>query len=83
MMTGQRKAYTREFKLEAVKLIRDRGVSFARASRDLGVHSLWRWLRRRMFGSFTAIPSRILTTPHTLKRLKLRFSQAVKSARCG
>jgi transposase len=37
-MMGQRKAYTREFKLEAVKLIRDRGVSFAQASRDLGVH---------------------------------------------
>ena len=35
---GRRKAYTREFKLEAVKLIRDRGVSFAQASRDLGVH---------------------------------------------
>ncbi|GAM99125.1 mobile element protein [alpha proteobacterium U9-1i] len=35
---GQRKAYTREFKLEAVKLIRDRGVSFAQASRDLSVH---------------------------------------------
>ena len=42
---GQRKAYTREFKLEAVKLIRDRGVSFAQASRDLGVHPnvLRRW----------------------------------------
>ena len=30
--------FTREFKLEAVRLIRDRGVSYAQASRDLKVH---------------------------------------------
>ncbi len=34
---GRRK-YTREFKLEAIGLIRDRGVSVTRASRDLGIH---------------------------------------------
>jgi transposase len=34
----ERGEYTREFKLEAVKLIRDRGVSYAQASQDLGVH---------------------------------------------
>jgi transposase-like protein len=34
----ERRKFTREFKLEAVKLIRDRGVSYAQASHDLGVH---------------------------------------------
>ena len=34
----ERRKFTREFKLEAVRLIRDRGVSVAQASRDLGVH---------------------------------------------
>ena len=34
----QRRKFTREFKLEAVRLIRDRGVSYAQASRDLSVH---------------------------------------------
>ncbi len=34
----ERRKFTREFKLEAVKLIRDRGVGYAQASRDLGVH---------------------------------------------
>jgi transposase len=34
----QRRKFTREFKLEAVNLIRDRGVSYAQASQDLGVH---------------------------------------------
>ena len=34
----ERRKFTREFKLEAVRLIRDRGVSYAQAERDLGVH---------------------------------------------
>jgi transposase len=33
----ERRKFTREFKLEAVRLIRERGVSVAQASRDLGV----------------------------------------------
>ena len=33
----ERRKFTREFKLEAVRLIKDRGVS-PRASEDLGVH---------------------------------------------
>jgi transposase len=33
----QRRKYSREFKLEAVKMIRERGVSVAQASRDLDV----------------------------------------------
>ncbi len=34
----QRRKFGREFKLEAVKLVRDRGVSVAQAARDLDVH---------------------------------------------
>ncbi len=34
----ERRKFTREFKLEAVRLIRDRGVSYAQASQDLNVH---------------------------------------------
>jgi transposase len=43
---GRRKL-SREFKLEAVKLVRDRGVKAAQASRDLDVHAnvLGKWLR--------------------------------------
>ena len=33
----RRRTFSREFKLEAVKLVRDRGVSIAQASRDLDV----------------------------------------------
>jgi len=34
----ERRRFTREFKLEAVKLVKERGVSVAQASQDLGVH---------------------------------------------
>ena len=34
----ERRTYTKEFKLEAVRLIKDRGVSYAQASQDLSVH---------------------------------------------
>ncbi len=33
----ERRKFTREFQLEAVKLIQDRGVTVAQAARDLGV----------------------------------------------
>jgi transposase-like protein len=32
----ERRKFTREFKLEAVRLIKDRGVSYVQASQDLG-----------------------------------------------
>jgi transposase len=35
-MRGRR--FSREFKIEAVKLVRERGVSTAQAARDLDVH---------------------------------------------
>lgn len=33
----ERRQFTREFKLEAVRLIKERGVSYAQVSKDLGV----------------------------------------------
>ena len=43
----QRRVFGREFKLEAVKLVRDRGVAVSQASRDLDVAEsvLRRWIR--------------------------------------
>jgi transposase len=44
---GTRRKHTKEFKLEAVRLVRDRGVTVAQAARDLGVHAtvLGNWVR--------------------------------------
>ena len=35
----ERRKFTREFKLEAVRLVKDRGVSYVQASQDLNVHT--------------------------------------------
>ncbi len=42
----ERRTFTREFKLEAVKLVRERGVMGAQAARDLGVQGtvVRRWV---------------------------------------
>jgi transposase-like protein len=44
----ERRQFTREFKLEAVRLIKERGVSYAQASEDLGVHptQLRNWVKQ-------------------------------------
>ena len=44
----ERRKFTREFKLEAVRLIKDRGVSYVQASEDLGVHpsQLRDWVKK-------------------------------------
>src|SRR3954468_3555716 len=47
----QRRKFSREFKIEAVKLVRERGVSAAQAGCDLGLHEnvLRKWVKE--FGS--------------------------------
>lgn len=46
---GQRRTFTREFKLEAVRLVKERGVSVAQACRDLDIHEnvLRKWMRQQ------------------------------------
>ena len=43
----QRRKFSREFKIEAVRLVRERGVSVAQASRDIDVHEniLRKWAK--------------------------------------
>ena len=43
----QRRKFSREFKVEAVRLVRERWVSVAQAARDLDVHEnvLRKWVR--------------------------------------
>ncbi len=52
----ERRKFTREFKLEAVKLITERGVTVVQASRDLSVHGTV--LRRYGCRSVSLIRSR-------------------------
>lgn len=43
-----RRSFSREFKLEAVRLVEDRGVTVSQAARDLDIHDnvLRRWVRQ-------------------------------------
>jgi len=43
----ERRRFTREFKVEAAKLVRERGVAVKQAARDLNVHEnvLWKWVK--------------------------------------
>ena len=43
----RRRKFSREFKLEAVRLVKDRGVAVAQAARDLDLHEnvLRKWVR--------------------------------------
>lgn len=45
----QRRKFSREFKLEAVKLVRERRVSVSQAARDLDLHEnvLRKWVREQ------------------------------------
>ena len=49
----QRRKFSREFKLKAVRLVRDRGVSAAQAARDLEVHAN---VLRKWVGDFASDP---------------------------
>ncbi len=57
---GTRRLFTREFKLEAVKLVSERGVRVAQAAQNLGIEEkvLGRWVREAASGKSSAFPGR-------------------------
>lgn len=70
----QRRKFGREFKIEAVCLIKDRGVSVAQASRDLDVHEnvLRKWVRDSAVDPGQAFPGHVQVKPEQLEIDKLR-----------
>ncbi|WP_110815838.1 IS3 family transposase [Pseudoroseicyclus aestuarii] len=54
----QRRKFSREFKLEAVRLVKDRGVAVAQAARDLDLHEnvLRKWVRELSIDPQHAFP---------------------------
>ncbi|MBL8588750.1 MAG: IS3 family transposase [Methylobacteriaceae bacterium] len=69
-----RRRFGREFKVEAVRLIKDRGVSVAQASRDLDVHEnvLRKWVRDFAADPAQAFPGHGQMKPEQLEIEKLR-----------
>ena len=70
----QRRKFSREFKVEAVRLIKERGVSVAQAARDLGVHEnvLRKWVRDFAPDSVQGFPGHGQMKPEQLEIERLR-----------
>ena len=69
-----RRKCTREFKVEAVRLIQERGVTVAQAARDLGVHGtvLRRWVQDRAADPQHAFPGQGQMKPDQVELARLR-----------
>ena len=69
-----RRRFGREFKIEAVRLIKERGVSVAQASRDLDVHEnvLRKWARDLSVDPAQAFPGHGQVKPDQLEIERLR-----------
>ena len=70
----QRRKFSRELKFEAVKLVRDRGVSVAQAARDLDVHEnvLRKWVRDHAGDPGAAFPGHGVMRPEQQELDRLR-----------
>jgi transposase len=70
----QRRIFSREYKLEAVKLVRERGVTVAQAARDLDVHEnvLRKWVREYGDDPTQSFPGKGQMKPEQLEIERLR-----------
>jgi transposase len=70
----QRRKFSREFKIEAVRLVRERGVSVAQASRDIAVHEniLRKWVKEFGADPKQAFPGYGQVKPEQLEIDRLR-----------
>jgi transposase len=75
---GTRRQFSREFKLEAVRLVKERGVSVAQASRDLDVHEnvLRKWMREQASDPQRAFPGQGVMKPEQAELDRLRKENA-------
>jgi transposase len=73
-MGSTRRTFSREYKLEAVKLIRERGVSVAQAARDLDVHEnvLRTWVKEFAADPVGAFPGQGNLKPEQQEIERLR-----------
>ena len=74
----ERRKFTREFKLEAVRLIKDRGVSYVQASQELGVHAsqLRDWVKKFADDPQHAFPGHGQMKPEQLEIARLKHEVA-------
>ena len=75
----QRQKFSREFKLEAVKLVRERGVAVEQAARDLDLHGnvVGQWVRDAEVDPHSAFPGKGQMKPEQqqIERLRRELSR--------
>jgi len=73
-----RRKYDREFKIEAVKLVTERGTSIAEAARNLGIHEnlLRTWKKKYEEDTVDSFPSKGHLKPQDeqLRRLRKKLA---------
>ena len=78
MTTRKRRKYDREFKIEAVKLVTERGTSVAEAARNLGIHEnlLRIWKKKHLEDPEDSFPGKGHLKPQDeqLRRLKKKLA---------
>jgi transposase len=77
-----RRTFSREFKFEAVKLVKDRGVSVTQAAADLGISQsvLGRWVREASVDPKQAFPGRGQMKPDDAEVARLKRELAKTKA---
>lgn len=70
----EKRKFSREFKIEAVRMVTDHGVSVAQASRDLDVHTtvLRKWVKAFSTDPKESFPGKGLMKPEQLEIDRLR-----------
>ena len=78
----KRQRFSREYKLEAVKLVRERGVSVAQVARDLDVHEnmLRKWVKEFAADPQHAFPGEGQMRPEQISNCGLSRGKYDKSS---
>lgn len=73
-MAKKRKTYSREFKVETVKLITERGENVSQVALDMGIHenTLYKWIREFSAKPQEAFPGKghMVSEAEELRRLQ-------------
>jgi transposase len=77
-----RRTFSPEFKLEAIKLVRERGVAISQAAKDLGLHQnvLRKWVKDHAENGGRAFPGRGKQRPDDAEVSRLRRELAKTKA---
>ena len=73
-MSQKRKHYSKQFKVDAVKLVTEQGYNVSEAARNLGIHhsSLRRWKRQLETNGNQAFPGKGNLNPEKEELFRLR-----------